>query len=111
MPEYELMVVTRPTLDDAGLNALAGNVSKQVSDAGGEVTLSGQLVDRKGNLAAVEGEGWKARRLAYPIEGHKEGFYVVLQFTSPPALIATLERALELDENVLRYMTTRRDDD
>jgi len=110
MPEYELMVVTRPTMDDAGLNSLAETLAKHVTDAEGEVTLSGQLVDRKGNVAAVEGEGWKTRRLAYLIEGCKEGYYVVLQFTSPPTLIATLERGLELDENVLRYMTTRRDD-
>lgn len=110
MPEYELMVVARPTMDDAGLNSLAETLAKHVTDAGGEVTLSGQLVDRKGNLAVVEGEGWKTRRLAYLIDDFKEGFYVVLQFTSPPTLIATLERSLQLDENILRYMSTRRDD-
>ena len=110
MPEYELMVVTRPTMDDAGLNSLAGTLAKHVTDAGGEVTLSGQLVDRKGNVAAVEGEGWKTRRLAYLIDGSKEGYYVVLQFTSPPDLIARIEHGLKLDETILRYMTTRRDD-
>ena len=109
MPEYELMLVVRPTLDEAALNGLVERVSQQITDVEGEVTLAGQLVDRRGNIAAVEGEGWKARRLAYPIEGHKEGFYVVLHFTAPTTLVAPLERALELDEGVVRYMTTRRD--
>ena len=47
---------------------------------------------------------WGKRTLAYPIKGKDAGYYVVEQFDTSPDLLSELERALKLDEAVLRYL-------
>jgi len=58
--------------------------------------------DARGEVTAVE--QWGKRQLAYPIRGQTNGYYVVAQFSVDPAVIAELERALKLDEDILRYL-------
>lgn len=112
MRGYELMLVLDPTLDDSGVNGMIERISGAIGTAEGEVLFAGQLADRKGNVSEVEnGEGWRKRRLAYPIEKKTEGYYVVLRFNTPTSFIAQVERTLNLDESVLRYMTTRLEED
>ncbi|MGA7955086.1 MAG: 30S ribosomal protein S6 [Gloeobacterales cyanobacterium] len=45
------------------------------------------------------------RRLAYEIKNLKEGVYVQLNYDADAATKAELERALKLDEKVLRFLT------
>ncbi len=45
------------------------------------------------------------KRLAYEIGGCKEGVYVQYNYESEPSAVTVLEKALRLDETVLRYMT------
>jgi small subunit ribosomal protein S6 len=47
---------------------------------------------------------WGKRTLSYPIQGKAVGYYVVTQFEAPPESLGELERALKLDESVLRYL-------
>ncbi len=47
---------------------------------------------------------WGKRTLAYPINGKETGYYVVEQFDTDPVLLGELERAIKLDETVLRYL-------
>lgn len=58
--------------------------------------------DDRGEVTAVE--QWGKRQLAYPIRGQANGYYVVTQFSADPSVIAELERALKLDEELLRYL-------
>jgi small subunit ribosomal protein S6 len=60
---------------------------------------------------ALLGEGvqvgashWGKRTLAYRIRRHDTGYYVVAQFEAPPAVLPEFERAVKLDEGVLRFM-------
>ena len=51
-------------------------------------------------------EDWGRRQLAYPI-GHREnGYYAVARFEAESAGIPEYERALKLDESVIRYLLT-----
>ena len=52
---------------------------------------------------------WGARRLSYPIQKKRNGYYVNMYFRAPGTIITRLERALEIDDNILRYMTLRMD--
>jgi small subunit ribosomal protein S6 len=52
----------------------------------------------------VAASHWGKRTLAYPIRGKETGYYVVEQFDTDPALLGELERAIKLDETVLRYL-------
>jgi small subunit ribosomal protein S6 len=47
---------------------------------------------------------WGKRQLAYPIKGKEIGYYVVTQFESAGAALPEYERAIKLDETVLRHL-------
>lgn len=47
---------------------------------------------------------WGKRSLAYPIKGKDVGYYVVVQCATDPTLLPEFERAIKLDESVLRYL-------
>jgi small subunit ribosomal protein S6 len=47
---------------------------------------------------------WGKRTLAYPVKGKETGYYAVVQFQSDPPLLPEFERAIKLDDGVLRYL-------
>ena len=47
---------------------------------------------------------WGKRTLAYPVRGRETGYYVVEQFETEPRLLAEFERAVKLEEGVIRYL-------
>ena len=50
---------------------------------------------------------WGRRRLAYPIDRHREGSYHIILFEAPAEAIVELERSLLITEEVLRHLVTR----
>jgi len=52
---------------------------------------------------------WGRRRLAYPIERHRDGLYIFIDMILTPETVAELERTLKVSEVVMRYMARRRD--
>ncbi len=58
--------------------------------------------DTKGSLTNVA--HWGKRSLAYPIKKKDTGFYVVAQFETAAELLPEYERAVKLDEGVLRFL-------
>jgi small subunit ribosomal protein S6 len=50
---------------------------------------------------------WGRRRLAYPIDRHREGSYHIVVFEAPAELVAELERGLLITEELLRHLITR----
>ncbi|NIU80322.1 MAG: 30S ribosomal protein S6, partial [Gammaproteobacteria bacterium] len=44
------------------------------------------------------------RQLAYPIQNHGNGYYVIVQFRTEPSRLGEFERAIKLDEQVLRHL-------
>ncbi|HEU4564289.1 MAG TPA: 30S ribosomal protein S6 [Gemmatimonadaceae bacterium] len=49
---------------------------------------------------------WGRRQLAYKIANRENGYYVVARFGAEPGVLPEYERALKLDEGVLRYLVT-----
>ena len=47
---------------------------------------------------------WGRRTLAYPIRNKEVGYYVVTQFATAPERLPEFERALKLDDQVLRHL-------
>jgi len=47
---------------------------------------------------------WGKRTLTYRLKRHDTGYYVVAQFEAPPAVLPEFERAVKLDEGVLRFL-------
>jgi small subunit ribosomal protein S6 len=53
---------------------------------------------------------WNKKRLAYPVDNHKYGFYVLLQFESEDqGSLISFDNYLKLNKFILRYQSVRLD--
>lgn len=66
--------------------------------------FNGLVADKKEGGEIVAVEQWGKRHLAYPIRKHDNGYYVVVQFHTDPERLPEFERAIKLDEQVLRHL-------
>lgn len=57
----------------------------------------------------VTAELWGRRRLAYPIDRIREGFYIYMIFTSDPGTPALLDRHYRVTDTILRGLTVKVD--
>jgi len=74
-----------------------------------DTTIAEKLEKLQGLLNLAEPatiEHWGRRQLAYKIGRHENGYYVISNFTAAPAVLPEFERALKLDEGVVRYLVT-----
>ena len=86
-----MMVV--PQMDDEGLQTTLERVNNDIGERGGTV---------------VRQEQWGGmRRLAYPINDHNEGNYVLTYLELDPERASELEANLRVSENVLRHLLLR----
>lgn len=87
---YESVVIINAALEDDQIEATISNIQSHITSHGGEV---------------LDLDKWGRKRLAYPIQKAKSGYYLVTRFEAPTELISTLERSYRLDENIIRYLT------
>ncbi len=92
MRRYELMLVLRPDAPDERASAIIDRTTRYVVASGGQI---------------VKVAPWGRRRLAYPIDRHRDGSYHIVVFESPAEAIVELERSLQITEDLLRYLVTR----
>jgi small subunit ribosomal protein S6 len=92
MRRYELMLVLRPDLADDKVQSSLERTARAIAGGGGQI---------------VKQAPWGRRRLAYPIDHHREGSYYVILFEAPATAISELERGLMISEEVLRHLVTR----
>ena len=59
------------------------------------------MLNAAGDIAV---EHWGRRQLAYQIKKRDTGYYIVARFHADPKVLPEFERALKLDEGVLRYL-------
>jgi small subunit ribosomal protein S6 len=59
-----------------------------------------------GGNDGAEVNHWGRRQLAYPIGSRENGYYDDSRFTVEPAVLPESERALRLDDGVIRYLIT-----
>lgn len=58
---------------------------------------------------APECNHWGKRTLAYPINNHETGYYVIAQFESATEALPEYQRAVKLDESVIRHLIVLND--
>jgi small subunit ribosomal protein S6 len=92
MRRYELMLVLRPDIPDDRSQAIIDRTTRQIATSGGQI---------------VKVAPWGRRRLAYPIDRHREGSYHIIIFEAPAEAIIELERGLLITEELLRHLVTR----
>jgi small subunit ribosomal protein S6 len=91
---YETMYILRPDLGDEQVEQIVSKYETQIRDGG---------------AFDIEIQNRGKRRLAYEIGKHRDGIYIQMNYQGPGAVVAPMERAMRLTEDVIRYMTIKQD--
>jgi len=94
--EYELNVIIQPEISEEGSAAILGRLDDLLKESSATRLLCDDLGKRK---------------LAYEIDRFQKGHYYLLSFLDAGPVVSELERALRLEESVLRFLTVKVDDD
>ena len=94
MRRYELMLVIQPDAPDERIAAIVDRTTRQITDDGGQI---------------IKVAPWGRRRLAYPIDRHREGSYHIIVFEGAAGSIVEIERTLLITEEVMRHLLVRQD--
>ena len=90
MREYETTLIVQPEISDEGIASL-------------QQRLDGTLEGSNGIRLLYDDLG--KRRLAYEIQNFQKGRYVMLRFLDEGTAIPGLERALRLEDSIIRFLT------
>ena len=93
---YEIMYIIKPTLDEDSIDAVAKKVDDQLVALGSTIEKS----EKRGR-----------KRLAYEVKDFKDGFYVLTNFKADPAQLTEFERLLKLNDDVIRHLIVRLDEE
>jgi small subunit ribosomal protein S6 len=93
---YEVMFIVDTKTSEEDITRLNENLLQVITDQGGTVTKH---------------EDMGRRQLAYPIGRQTEGHYVLFEVDGSGREIAELERRMRVNDQVIRYITVRVDED
>jgi small subunit ribosomal protein S6 len=85
--QYEAVYIFDSALEDAAINE--------------KIDRFHELLGTPADLAV---DHWGRRNLAYPIGRKENGYYVIARYSADAAALPEYERALKLDDDVLRYL-------
>lgn len=91
---YETVVIISASYEDEVLNA----IQKKYED-----------FLKTNNAENVIVEKWGRKRMAYQIQKVRTGYYLILRYNADVSFVRKFERALEIDEQILRYLSVRLD--
>jgi small subunit ribosomal protein S6 len=94
--QYEALYVVSPEITEEGVTELHERIAEIVGQLGGSIDKT---------------DNWGRRRLAYEINRHREGTYVIELVTGPGTLVTELDRRLRVMEQLLRHLIVRVDED
>ena len=94
MNHYETVFILNPVLSDTQIE---------------ETVKKFQDFLKKQGAKMVAKENWGLKKLAYPIQNKKSGFYHLFEFTAPGEAIGPFEQEFRRDERVMRFLTVKLD--
>src|SRR5216110_3166069 len=96
MPNYEIMFIVNPNTTDEDIDKINGQIETVITSGGGKI----EKIEKMGK-----------RRLAYDIDKHREGFYVLFVIAANGDIIKECERRLRVMDAVIKYITVRTDEE
>jgi small subunit ribosomal protein S6 len=90
--QYEAVYIFDPALEDPAINERLDRFHSLL-----------------GNPADMRVDHWGRRQLAYPIGRKETGYYVVARYGVDATVLPEYERALKLDDGIVRYLLTLHD--
>ena len=94
MNKYETVFILTPVLSDAQMKEAVEKFTNLLKEQGAEI---------------VNEENWGLRKLAYPIDKKKTGFYVLVTLEMDGTNLVEVERRLNITEEVMRYIIVKKD--
>ena len=89
---YEGMYILSATLSDDSRKKALDKITEGITQKGGEI----HKIHEQGR-----------KKLAYDVDGKREGYYYVLYFTVSTQVIGELWKEYHLHEDLIRFMTMR----
>ena len=93
MNQYEMVLILKAGLDEKQRN----QVLDRLKDA----------INQNGTVGEID--DWGTRKLAYAIHYNKDGYYYVLNYEADPSVVAEVERRARILDQVLRYLTVKKE--
>lgn len=87
-----------------GMYILSATLSDDARKKGLE-RITSEVTQRKGEVHKIFDQG--RRKLAYEINGRREGFYYVIYFSAPSKALNEMWKEYHLNEDLIRFMTSR----
>ena len=94
MNHYETVFILNPVLSEEQTKETVLKYEKFLTSKGAKM---------------ISKEDWGLKKLAYPIQNKKSGFYHLFEYTVDPAVISNLELEFRRDERFMRYLTVKLD--
>ena len=94
MNHYETVFILNPVLSDTQIKETVQKFEDYLVSKGAEM---------------ISKEDWGLKKLAYPIQKKKSGFYHLLDFKVDGSAIIPFEVEFRRDERVMRYLTVKLD--
>ena len=94
MNKYESVIIIKPTLTE-----------DEIKDTINKYKANYEKLSNK----PVEVENLGKKKLAYEIQGNKEGHYAIFKFYSKPENILEVERNYRIDENIMKFITVKQE--
>lgn len=94
---YETIFIIRPEAQEEEIETAVTQITTTIADGQGKVDKI---------------ERWGKRKLAYRVKGHREGHYILVQYSveSEVGLSKEIERRLKVADSVIKYLTVRIDE-
>jgi small subunit ribosomal protein S6 len=93
MPIYETVCILHPELSEARVKDVIEGMQKTLEQS---------------QASLLQVEEWGMRNLAYDIQKQRRGYYVRLEYDSPPQAVKDFERGLRLSEDAMRFLSVAR---
>ena len=94
MNQYEAVFILNPVLSEDQIKEAVKKFESFLNDKAAKF---------------INKENWGLKKLAYPIQNKKSGFYHLFEFTVDPNVIESLEVEFRREERVMRYLTVKLD--
>ncbi len=99
MREYEVTVILKTNISEEDHAQLIERIETWlVPDEGVRASL-------------LKPKHWGVRKMAYPIQKHVEGYYAFYEVQLATGVIDDIERNMQYNESILRYMFIRKEED
>lgn len=96
MNKYEMMFIVKATMEESSVKAAAENVKKLAESLKAKVDGFKEMGQKK---------------LAYPIKKEISGYYYVMTMTASKETIKEVNRKMSIDENVIRHLIIKLDEE